>query len=480
LDGGYIIAGYTNSFGAGSYDVYLIKTDASGNAVWSRTYGGSNDDRGNGVRQTQDGGYIVAGFTTSFGAGGNDVYLIKTDAAGNATWTRTYGGSANDAGQSVQQTQESGYIVVGYTVSFGAGSHDVYLIKTDAAGNATWTRTYGGSNNDDGFSVQQTLNGGYIITGSTSSFGAGGADVYTIKTDAAGNAAWTRTNGGPYLDSGNGVQQTTDGGYIIAGCTASYGAGSVDVYLIRLAAETLPLEITLTPVNPPIVIPANGGNFQFDATVRRTQPPQTSFYVWARDRYPNGTYSPTLLGPVQINPSVGVDVMRRRTQVIPGTYPAGNHYYVGYAGATVAYPAVDADSFSWTMLSTGDGNPWTAEASNFGEPFPGEENPPLSAGRRIPAGVKEGRENLSISPNPFNASTALSYELRAASFTKLKVYDISGRLVAMLAEGWSEAGEYGAIFDGSKLATGVYLVRLEVSGSGTTPTTEVRKVVLLK
>jgi hypothetical protein len=231
-DGGYIVAGDTRSFGAGGYDVYLIKTDSTGDTLWSRTYGGSYNDYGFSVQQTTDGGYIVAGITSSFGAGGYDVYLIKTDSLGDTLWTRTYGGSSNDDGSSVQQTTDGGYIVGGRTLSFGAGNFDVYLIKTDSIGDTLWTRTYGGSQHDDEWSVQQTTDGGYIVAGFTYSFGAGQGDVYLVKTDSLGDTLWTRTYGGNQNDDmwSVSVRQTTDGGYIVVGVT---GSVNVDVYLIK-------------------------------------------------------------------------------------------------------------------------------------------------------------------------------------------------------------------------------------------------------
>jgi hypothetical protein len=239
-DGGYIVAGYTDSFGSGFYDVYLIKTDPSGETLWTRTYGGNNSDYGASVQQTTDGGYIVTGYTASFGAGLDDVYnvyLIKTDPSGDTLWTRTYGGSVIDRGSSVQQTTDGGYIVVGDTDSFGAGFYDVYLIKTDSSGDTLWTRTYGGNSSDYGYSVQQTTDGGYIVAGKTRSFGPVVYDVYLFKTDSAGNTLWERTYGGSDYESGNSVQQTMDGGYIVAGRTESVGAGYADVYLIRTNAS---------------------------------------------------------------------------------------------------------------------------------------------------------------------------------------------------------------------------------------------------
>jgi hypothetical protein len=237
-DGGYIAAGNsTTSSDTFWGDVYLIKTNASGDTLWTKTYGGNSLDYANSVQQTTDGGYIVAGYTASFGAGGSDVYLIKTNADGDSLWTRTYGGAQGDYASSVQQTSDSGYIIAGKTYSFGAGSGDVWLIKTNAAGDTLWTKTYGGTENEGGYSVQQTKDGGYIVAGYTNSFGAGEYDVYLIKTDAYGDTLWTKTYGGTGDDEGYSVRQTSDGGYILAGYTNSFGAGGADGYLIKTDAN---------------------------------------------------------------------------------------------------------------------------------------------------------------------------------------------------------------------------------------------------
>jgi len=162
-----------------------------GNEEWSRTYGGALADFGKSVQQTSDGGFIIAGYTYSYGEGGYDAYLIKVDSKGNEKWSKTFGGSLGDYAHSVQQTSDGGYIIAGQTNSIGAGDYDMLLIKTDSHGNEEWEKTYGGAEIDYAYSLQQTSDG-YVLVGSTSSFGID-HDVYLIKTDSLGNEEWQRT-----------------------------------------------------------------------------------------------------------------------------------------------------------------------------------------------------------------------------------------------------------------------------------------------
>jgi hypothetical protein len=334
-DSGYIVVGYTSSRGAGKKDVWLVKTNALGDTLWTRTYGGANDDIGWSVAQTRDGGYVIAGETYSFGAGFNDLYIIKTDAVGNPTWSKFYGSYAFEAGYSVAETQADGYIVGGYTLA--TGSAQGYLVRVSASGDSLWTTAYGTGNGDYAYCVRQTSDGAFIATGSheapsghteislarvnqagdlvwvqghlssdnsagrsvepasggylvtgfsgpignediklfktdtagqtstyytyqgpgtdmafdarllpdngciiagkTNSFGAGGSDAYMIRVNSAYDSLWTHTYGGPRDDQGNSVSPTFDGGFIIAGSTRSFGVESTDVFLIKTDAN---------------------------------------------------------------------------------------------------------------------------------------------------------------------------------------------------------------------------------------------------
>ncbi len=235
-DGGYIITGTTYSFGAGYSDVYLIKTDANGNQTWYKTFGWMSCwEEGYSVQQDSYGRYIIAGYEHAIFSSSN-VYLIMTDENGNQLWYKKFGGNKTDVGRSLQLTQDGGYIIAGYTESFGAG-WEVYLIKIDNYANQHWYKNFGGSDYDEGYSVQQTTDGGYIITGYTESYSAGYKDVYLIKTDLTGDTLWTRTFGDSLNDCGYLVKQTLDGGYIITGYTESFGAGNSDVYLIKTDAN---------------------------------------------------------------------------------------------------------------------------------------------------------------------------------------------------------------------------------------------------
>ena len=166
------------------------------------TLGGAEGDRASCIEQTSEGGYIATGSTASFGSGKLDIWVLRLDVSGNVEWQKTYGGTEDDVASSIQQTGEGGYIVAGYTSSFGAGKKDVWVLKLDKDGNVEWQKTYGGTEDDVASSIQQTGEGGYIVAGYTSSFGAGKKDVWVLKLDKDGNVEWQKTYGGTGDDCG--------------------------------------------------------------------------------------------------------------------------------------------------------------------------------------------------------------------------------------------------------------------------------------
>lgn len=201
---------------------------------WDITFGGSNDDYLHIFLQTDDGGYVVAGETSSYGVGKADIWIIKIDNKGNKLWDKTFGGIDDDWINSLLQTDDGGYLIVGKTFSFGAGSGDGWIIKLDSEGNKLWDRTFGGSNDDSLYLLVQTSDGGYAIAGYTFSYGMGKADFWLIKLDNMGNKLWDRTYGGSGDDSVRSLIQIEGGGYVLAGITFSFGAGEGDFWIIKL------------------------------------------------------------------------------------------------------------------------------------------------------------------------------------------------------------------------------------------------------
>lgn len=242
-DGGFLVAGSTDSYGNGSGDAWLVKLDAGGAVEWQKTYGGPDDEYALDVRQTPDGGYVVAGWTNSFGAGQADFWVFRLDAAGEIRWQKTYGGPGIEQAWSVEPTSDGGYIVAGGTTSFGAGGADYWVLKLDADGNIRWQKTYGGPADDGGggdfeelvVRVLEDADGNYVVAGETFSFGHGESDIWVLKLDAGGDILWQKAYGGPYEDTMWSFQEAANGGYLVPGVTVSFSPdGSGDLWALRL------------------------------------------------------------------------------------------------------------------------------------------------------------------------------------------------------------------------------------------------------
>jgi hypothetical protein len=235
---GFINLGTTYSFGAGDKDVYLYKTDSMGNYLWGKSYGGSLADAGTCVKHTSDGGFIISANTNSFSSN-YDIYLIRTDSVGDTLWTKTYGGTGFEESHSVIQDNDGGFIIAGESYSFGNfgvsfSYADIYLIKTDANGNVVWSKVIGGTIHDYCHIVQRTTDGGLILMGETYSFGMGGYDTYLVKTDSIGNVVWSKTYGTTSLwEVANSGHQTADSGFILSGYRDDTTGGN-NIYLLKM------------------------------------------------------------------------------------------------------------------------------------------------------------------------------------------------------------------------------------------------------
>jgi hypothetical protein len=234
---GLTIAGFTKSTGAGGYDAYLLRTDADGQEGWSRTYGGPADDRCWGLLPLADGGYALVGETVNAASGAEDCWLLRTDAEGNELWSRTYGGEASDRAFAIAPAADGGFVLAGQTYSFGAGERDAYVIKTDSAGHEEWSRVFGGPARDVGHGIDRTDDGRFLVTGYTASFGAVGYDPYLIMIDAAGDTAWTRALPQPVVCRTLTGEEAANGGFFLTGFTHDPRGGSGAAALLRIDGD---------------------------------------------------------------------------------------------------------------------------------------------------------------------------------------------------------------------------------------------------
>ena len=235
-NGDYIAAGYTSRRGAEESqgkDILLARVGVEGEKIWFHHYGGDQEDYGTCFRKSPEEGYIIAGFTGSFGGRNGDACLIRTNSRGTESWLKTYGGAERDAAHCVQTTADGGFVLAGYTESFGSGERDVYLVRTDPKGEEIWARTFGGEYRDEAHHVEQTADGGFIVAGFSTSLDSGGKHAYLIKTTAEGQEEWSASLGGSDSSGVYSVQQTSDGGYIAAGFTSPLGSETTHAYVVK-------------------------------------------------------------------------------------------------------------------------------------------------------------------------------------------------------------------------------------------------------
>jgi hypothetical protein len=444
-DGGYILAGIVMPMNVPFDDFWLVKTDENGDSLWSRTFGGQSFDDCFFVHETANGGYVLAGYTESFGSGHSDFWLLKTDENGDSLWSQTYGGYSIDECRSAAETSDGGYILAGNSSSFSENPMDYWLVKTDENGDSLWSRTYGGSHDDVCSCVAQTSDGGYILGGWTDSFGPGtpwSENFWIVKTDANGDSLWSRVFGGREDDKCHSVMQTSDGGYILAGETSSFD--------------------TQWPYRPDFWIIKTDANG--DSLWSRTFGKGGSEVCYCVGQSEDGGY--ILTGYTDSYGARGSDfwlikLIENGDSIWKRTF-GGNNADVSHCAVQTSDGGYALAGYTYSF-GAGGGDFWLVKT--------GSE---LSA---------EPSENLLPSeyvlhqnyPNPFNPLTEIVYKMPKAGSVSLHVFDVLGREVATLENGHVGAGLHRVTFDGSYLPSGIYFYRLRVVDF-----TAAKKMVLLK
>jgi uncharacterized delta-60 repeat protein len=354
-DGGYIVAGHTHFFGAPTSDTWILKLTSEGDIEWQHIYGGTGDDKAYAVQETSEGGYIVAGSTQYLGALDHDFWVLKLTSAGFREWQRIYGGFGDDVAYSIQETSDEGYIVAGDTDSFGNKKSELWILKLTSLGNVEWESIYGGSADDYLNCIKETSDGGYIVTGNTYSFGAGDSDILAFKLSSLGNIEWQRTYGGSEEDAAYYIQDTNDGGYVVAGYTDSFGAGGSDFLLLKLFTDG--------DIDPACELVGSS-----DATVQDTSsfavytniPPQlTGAQLQSTEIFPQETSAtsnllceaqPTISGTVKTEGGIGIEGVTIAFSGEQGTATTGSDgsysHSVSYGWSGTATPSKAGYIFS--------------------------------------------------------------------------------------------------------------------------------------
>lgn len=236
-DGTIVLCNYTNGFGAGDYDAWIRKVDASGGTIWGYSYGGADYDYGSAIVRNNLGGYAVAGATESSGAGGMDIFFFTLDGSGTIVFNKVIGGAGDDVGRDLIQDSDGNYVIAGYTTSFGNGGKDFYIKKLDASGNSIWGWAFGGADDDDAYAIIQTADGGYAVAGTTESLGGGYKDIWLVKYGNDGLSSWDVSFGGSSNDMGSDLKQGPDGSFYVVGTSYSASAGSSDFIIVKISID---------------------------------------------------------------------------------------------------------------------------------------------------------------------------------------------------------------------------------------------------
>lgn len=452
-DGGYVITGATVPDGLVSHiDLLLLRTDAQGHTVWTKTYGKEFIEEGLSVAETPDGGFVIAGRTLWI-TGPNppsdnqsDVWLLRANANGDTLWTKTFGGEGHDFATSVLQTPDLGYLVAGTTNSgrsyppnciteFGASADArAWLIRTDSDGDTLWTRTF--AEGSYGNCVEMTSDGGFLLLGSLMS--ADQIDILLVKVDTAGDPLWSRVIGrSDSLEFGRCVREVADG-YVIAGHAAPVTIGPADALLMKTDSDGF--VVWQKTYGGRISDCANSVDVAPDGRLFVAGNANTLYYIHIGDMWAFET------------DSSGELLWQRQYDISRSDYS-----WSGIVTADGGYVVAGLLGYSF------GGDLWLAKL--------GEANSTVPVERQGTTALALGQNR----PNPFHSSTMISYRLPASGRVSLTVYDVQGREIQSLVRGFQAGEHYSVEFAGHGLASGIYYYRLTWNGRS-----ETRRMVLLR
>ncbi len=441
-DGGFLAVGYTNSFGDFGPDVYLVKTDVGGQVTWSRTYGGAGRDYGYAVCETSDGNFVFTGFTKSFGTGDMDVYLVKVDTDGNEIWSHTYGGAAEDEARGICEASDGSLIITGRTQIAGTHDCNLYLIRTDAAGDSIWTRSFGGAEWDWGWSVCELADGDYGVVGTTGSV-SGNRDAYLLKVDPTGTAAWAAGLGSHHAldcDRGFSIIPLDDGGMVVAGFGNEHDTNeAAQVLLFRVAAngnvlleteygEGLYYDYGLS------VCRAHDGGYLIVGITKDEAHQNDDLYLIKVDSGGRKEWT-------QIIGGHGADRAWKICEVSRGRYIIGGHTSSEGAGG-----------FDFLLLHMIDPSAQTVDTP-----------------------VARATARLQRPQAPLRPGGSIHFSLTRSAHVQLEMVNCLGRVVDTLLDGDRDAGEHAVTWTAEGRESGVYYCVLTVDGNSAR-----RKVVLLR
>ncbi|OYD16824.1 hypothetical protein CH333_02535, partial [candidate division WOR-3 bacterium JGI_Cruoil_03_44_89] len=424
----------------------LLSKTMSGTS-WTRTYGGPQYDAGSSVIQTQDEGYLVVGTTCSYGAGNRDLWIIRTDSLGDTLWTRTYGGSEGDDGGYIISTSDGYYLLMGSTKSYGAGFRDAWLLKIDSTGDTLWTHTYGGNGVDHLSCVVETPDNGYLLVGGIQS-GEYTNDLWLVKTDSLGDTICTRTyrpEGDSYC-AGHYIVPTQDGNYIVLGERTPFAMESIWLLKVNSLGDTLWTQTyggeTCYDIGSCLVGTEDGGYLIIG---------ETFLYGDRPDLWLIKTDS---LGDTLWTRVYGSELGEGGYFITPTE--DGCYIILGYIEpldiADIWFLKVDASGdILWTRAYGGASEDWgycvrqtldggyiiVGDTHSYGE---GNADVWLIKTDSLGyVGVEEGKPNLNILwesyPNPFSRWVSVRYNLPVESIISTEIYDMAGRLVKRLNRG---------------------------------------------